>query len=465
MNRIRIEPKALALLLGIVLVAFASSLFAQEEASPGEAAPDESPEDPDDLDQRVRILERKLEIREEGDAEKSKSAASVSAGKDGFSWKSADGAYQLKIRGYLHADGRFFSEDEQVPATTTFLMRRVRAVVEATVAKSFDIRIMPDWGGGVASIQDAYVDYRMISALRLRAGKMKAPFGLERLQSATEIVFVERAHPTSLSPNRDIGLQALADLKGGAFTAAAGIFNGVVDGGSSDGDINDGKEAVGRIFVTPFKSSMSRALSGFSLGIAGSTGENKGTASSTGLASLRSPGQLVIFSYRSGPAGTVIAQGKHQRFSPQAQWYFDRFGAHAEYTESTQEIQLGADRIDHLSRAYEVTLQALLTHDQQTARGVNPKRPFDPGAGQWGAVEIDARISMLAIEGDAFPVFADPATSVNEAKSYAGGLQWILNRNVKLVTDYEETHYQGGAAGGGDRETEKIIFSRVQYSF
>jgi phosphate-selective porin OprO/OprP len=465
LKRIRIEPKALALLLGIVLAALAPPVLAQEETNAEPATPEESSEDPDDLDQRVRILERKLEIRDEGDVEKSKTSAAVTAGKDGFSWKSADGAYQLKIRGYLHADGRFFARDEEVPATSTFLMRRVRAIIEATVAKSFDIRIMPDWGGGVASIQDAYVDYRMIPGLRLRVGKMKAPFGLERLQSATEIVFVERAHPTNLAPNRDIGLQASTDLMGGAFTAAAGIFNGVVDGGSADSDINDGKEAVGRIFLTPFKSSMSRLLSGFSLGIAGSTGDNKGTASSTGLASLRSPGQLVIFSYRSGTGGTVIAQGKHQRFSPQASWYFDRFGAHAEYTESTQEIQLAADRIDHLSRAWEVTLQALLTNDQQTARGVSPKRPFDPGAGQWGAVEIDARVSMLNIEGDAFPVFADPAVSVNEAKSYAGGVQWTLNRYVKLVTDYEETHYQGGAAGGGDRETEKIVFSRVQYSF
>ena len=38
------------------------------------------------------------------------------------------------------------------------------------------------------------------------AGKFKVPVGLERLQSANDIRFVERAFPTSLLPNRDLGV-------------------------------------------------------------------------------------------------------------------------------------------------------------------------------------------------------------------------------------------------------------------
>jgi phosphate-selective porin OprO/OprP len=39
-----------------------------------------------------------------------------------------------------------------------------------------------------------------------RAGQYKAPVGLERLQSASAIVFLERAFPTELAPNRDRGV-------------------------------------------------------------------------------------------------------------------------------------------------------------------------------------------------------------------------------------------------------------------
>ena len=424
----------------------------------------------DDIDQRVRILERKLEIQEEAAAEKAKTAPSTTAGKEGFSWKSPDGAYVLKLRGYIHVDGRFFIDDEKVPLTSTLLIRRARPIIEATLAKSFDVRFMPDFGGGTATIQDAYVDWRASNAFRTRMGKFKPPFGLERLMSATEIVFVERAFPTSLAPNRDVGAQVGGDLRDGVASYALGIFNGVPDGGSGDTDINDSKEWVGRVMLTPFKKAMSTFLPGLSLGIAASVGENRGTATATGVGSIKSEGQATIFSYRA-PSGTptdtttTIADGRHLRWSPQGMWYVDRFGAYGEYVESSQEIRLNRFRMDHEIRAWQVTALVLMTADQASPRGVTPKRPFDPSKGQWGAVELDGRYEKLSVVTDAFPVFADPNKSVHSGETWGIGTTWTLSRNVKLVVDYVETKYEGGAAAGGDRETEKVIFARTQYSF
>jgi phosphate-selective porin OprO/OprP len=36
---------------------------------------------------------------------------------------------------------------------------------------------------------------------------------------------------------------------------------------------------------------------------------------------------------------------------------------------------------------------------------------------------------------------------------------------LKLVADYEETSFDGGAAGGKDRDTERVVFTRAQVSF
>ena len=44
----------------------------------------------------------------------------VTAGKDGFSLKSADNSFQLRIRGYIQADGRFFADDKERALTDTF---------------------------------------------------------------------------------------------------------------------------------------------------------------------------------------------------------------------------------------------------------------------------------------------------------------------------------------------------------
>ena len=81
------------------------------------------------LDQKVRILERKGELDKEASTEKAKTAASVSAGAGGFSIRSADTNFVLKLRGGFQTDSRFFPGDE-TPAKDTFLFRRVRPIVD-----------------------------------------------------------------------------------------------------------------------------------------------------------------------------------------------------------------------------------------------------------------------------------------------------------------------------------------------
>ena len=63
------------------------------------------------------------------------------------------------------------------------------------------------------------------------------------------------------------------------------------------------------------------------------------------------------------------------------------------------------------------------------------------------------------------PYPADPTRSVREATAYGVGLNWIWNGNLKYVLDYEETRFQGGAAGNADRADEKSVQSRLHLSF
>ena len=52
-----------------------------------------------------------------------------------------------------------------------------------------------------------------------------------------------------------------------------------------------------------------------------------------------------------------------------------------------------------------------------------------------------------------------------KATAWGVGANWIFNTNVKFVLDYERTSFEGGAAGGGDRETENSVQTRLQLSF
>lgn len=421
------------------------------------------------LDQKVKILERKWEIAEEKSVTTAKDAPVLWADTGGFYLKSADGNFQLKIGGYIQADGRFFIDDKAKPLPDTFLLRRVRPVFEGTVSKFIDFRIIPDFGGGKTELQDAYLDLAYFPKARLRVGKFKSPVGLERLQSGTSIVFVERAYPTSLAPNRDVGLDLHGDLFDGVFSYDAGIFNGVADGGSADSDSDVKKDIAGRIFIHPFKKTEVEALQGLGLGVAASSGERKGTQTATLLPSFKTPGQNTFFSYRSAVAATattpavpaVVADGENSRILPQGYYYWGPFGLLGEYVISSQEVSKGNSGEKLENSAWQVAASYVLTGEKASYKGVKPKRPFENGKEGWGAFEVAARYSILKIDEAAFPDFADPKNSAEEARTWSIGFNWHLNRNTKIVGDYEQTTFKGGASNG-DREDEKVFMTRFQ---
>ena len=123
----------------------------------------------------------------------------VGAGADGFYLRSPDKAFDIRFRGYAHFDGRYFTEEDD-SNTDTFIFRRVRPIVEGTLGNVVDFRIMPDFANSTLVLQDAYLNLKYFPLANLQAGKFKGPFGLERLQSATAMTFVERALPTQLVP-------------------------------------------------------------------------------------------------------------------------------------------------------------------------------------------------------------------------------------------------------------------------
>ena len=100
------------------------------------------------------------------------------SGQQGYSLRSSDGNFQIRFRGYIQSDGRFVGDSDTTSGPSTFVMRRVRPVIEATAFKIFDFKLMPDFGGGTTVLQDAYADAKFATWFRVRAGKYKAPFGL-----------------------------------------------------------------------------------------------------------------------------------------------------------------------------------------------------------------------------------------------------------------------------------------------
>lgn len=437
------------------------------------------------LDQKVKVIERKLEVEKEVSEANWAKLPKFELGRQGLRVETQDGNFKMNLRALIQADGRFFIGDG-ASLTDQFLMRRVRPIFLGTVYKYFDYRIMPDFAGSQTRLFDAYLDIRYLREASLTAGKYKAPMSLERLQSASNLAFTERAYPTQLAPNRDIGVMLHGEFDKPGFPEAqrsynlynfpeffayqVGVFDGAPNNGNIDGDTNDSKEFEGRIFVHPFLHSGIDPLEGFGVGIAGSWGQ----PSNEQLPGYVSIGQNTIFTY------AARADGTRSRIYPQLYWYWGPFGLMGEYAIFNQELANQARTLNENDQAWNVTVSYVLTGEDNTYFGVRPRRAFDPFHGNWGAFQLAARGTGINFDDSLFQnvgtaqrpnyPFANPRASVSAATTWGLGVNWWLNDNVKIMADYVQTAFDGGASGALpnqvlDRETEKAFLTRFQVAF
>jgi phosphate-selective porin OprO and OprP len=410
------------------------------------------------LDARLRALEERAALQSEAASPPAPAPEPGQAGRAaGFAVSAADSPAQLRLRANIQADGRFFAGDRG-PAHDTFLIRRLVLNFEGRVADELTFRLMPDFAGHGTTLLEAYAAYQRSPALNLLAGKTKSPFDLERLVSQTDLLFIERSYPTSLSPNRDIGLQVFGAFAGDGLTYQLAWLNGARDNDSTVVDFESAKDVVARVFAHPFRHARGSALQGLGLGVAVSAGGRRGSTP----APYRTTAQQTFFSWRPG----VVNDGRHTRVEPQAYLYAGPFGLIGSWVRSKQALAPDAGAPPHEigNTAWYAAAHWVLTGEDAGYRAVSPAAAFNWQKGTWGALELAARYGELAIDRGAFPRFANPAVSARRARSTTVGLNWHLTRNVKATVNLEHTDLAGPPDGGG-QETEKALLSRVQLRY
>jgi phosphate-selective porin OprO/OprP len=463
--------RRIAVLTSFLLAAPAVAQTEQPAAPPAPEPPASNQEDLqrriDEIDQRSRIADRKLELLDEQTAASKITTPVVAAGDRGFSITSADKAYQVRIRSLVQADSRWYFADDALSLKDTFTIRKARVILDASLGGIADFRLMPDFATPAAPIQDAYGDFRPWPWLRLRVGKFKSPISLERLQNDPVVKFAERGFTSSVAPNRDIGAVLNGEVAGGVFSYAAGVMNGVTDGASADTDVNRAKDFVARVFLQPFKGDPHSRASGLGVGVAASTGIQKGNTTTPGLPSYATAGLQTFFSYLTDardPTNTVFALRRRNRLAPQLYYYVGPFGFLAEYVASQHTISRKGELKKLTNHAWLAEASVVLTGDANGFDGVTVNEPFNPGKKTWGAPELSIRYNELRIDDDTFPSYANPTTSASLARGFGANLFWNWSRNLAWLVSFERTEFEGGAADG-DRPTEFALFTRAQVYF
>lgn len=434
------------------LLGLTSALVAQEP----------SPSTNSELEQRVRVLEATLQqmqttSTDAAPADKQPTAnpaeaKPVFAGWDkGFFIRSADDAYHLRITGQIQSDYREFVNSNDTLNPDTFLVRRARLGIEATVFEHFEFRLLPDFGQGQARIQDSYLNVRYVDWLQIEVGKFKQPFSYEQLIQDRFVPTLERSLIDQLVPGRDVGLMIHGEkLLDDRLDYAVAVSNGELN---VDTDTNDEKDLNGRLVYRPFRGVEGWSfLDGLQLGISGGVGIEQEPVTPS---PLRTPATVPWFQFNS----TVLANGVRTRWSPELVYFNRSLGLAMQYFRQEQELSPGAG-----PAVVRVPIEGLyflgtylITGEERTtySEAVVPRRNFDPRhpLSCPGAWELVARVSRLEVNSRVFapgPLrLADPLASSPAATEMSLGFNWYLNAWVRLQFNWEHAWFDSNVRLGG----------------
>ena len=391
-----------------------------------------------------------------------------------FYLRSPDKRFSLRFTGQVQADYRDYLNPNDTTDIDTFLVRRARIGLEATLFENYDFRFLTDFGQGQTRLVDGYMNVHYWETAQITVGKFKQPFSYEQLAQDRFTPFVERSLIDQLVPARDVGIMLHGqNLFDGMLDYGMSVSNGVQNG---DTDTNGAKDGTARVAIRPFawweESILRRLQFGFAI-------DSGNQFEPINPQILRTPANVPFFKFNN----SVIADGRRTRLSPEVVYFYGGLGISAQYFHMDQRMRPSATgaasklSIDVPFQGYYVQATYLLTGEERTSysQAITPLRPFDPRRGRagLGAWELVGRVSRLQLGGEVFAPgnarLADPAAVSNEATEMTLGFNWYMNKWVRVQFNYEHAWFgrfvRLGPGPQGLFRDHDTIQARLQFIF
>jgi phosphate-selective porin OprO and OprP len=394
----------------------------------------------------------------------------------GFFIESPDKAFSLRFTGQIQLDYRDFVRTKDRTDIDTFLLRRARFGLEATLAKYYEFRFLPDFGQGTTIVQDAYMNVHYWDEMQFEFGRFKQPISYEQLIQDRYVPTLERSLIDQLVPARDLGAMIHGEnVFQNRLDYAVSISNGEINGNSTD--LNNHKDVDGRIAIRPLNDpDLPEWLRYFQVGVSGGVGVEQ---EAINPATLKEPDTVPFLSFNS----TVRADGVRTRLCPELAYFYGPFGFLAQYYSEQQDMEPNSTgaaskiTIDVPFNGYVFLATLFLTGETRTtwSEQVKPLRPFNPHCPITcpGAWELVGRVSRLTVD-DVFEKgnyqLVNPAKNSNEAMEATVGFNWYLNSWVRMQFNYEHDMFGqpvllGSSTPANQLQSQDSLFTRFQVIF
>jgi len=426
------------------------------------------------LEEQVKRQQEEIEALKKGQEKERKNDVGITLA-DGLRAKSADGQHEVHVGGRFQEHYRqvFDRPDASRTNPDTFFIRAARVQVDGTFFKDFGFMVQGDFPssttGPTPTVQAAYLEWKRLTEIRVTAGQFKAPASQDRLVSRLFGDFVEDSPLTRFVPGYDIGLMVHGRLFDGIFGYQAAVVNGrshLDNQGRSRHDDNDEKEAVVRLTLSPWAPDKESPIRQFRFGVYGSITDTDDVAiSGAGVTTFDISTPELGVTFLDPNAGFL--DGRRSRIGLELSLAWGPLAFRAEYLLRSDEMVNGALEEDVDSTAWYVAVTWIVTGETKLVESrITPAKPFDL-AGGWGAVELVLRFSHAEVDDSIEDIGVSLAVQSNEVSIITFGVNWWLQRNVRVSANVVREDYHDEITFGGGRTEDTLlgILFRFQIDF
>ena len=305
------------------------------------------------------------------------------------------------------------------------------------------------------NVLNAYTNFNYDPRFQVRFGRFKTPFTYEYYRlHVWQLIDPERSlFSVNFQGGRQLGAMGHGSLLDSRMEYAVGIFDGPR---RSFHDYNDAKDVMAFLNLTPFEKQPDSFLRGLNVGGSVDYGRQdnpltpavlrtSANASEQGLSTSSAINNAVVpfLAFNQG----VREQGIRELWELHLAYYYrglSLLGAWNSGFESyARNMNARPERVPvngwFVQAAYLFTGETIIDRVL-----IDPLRPFDLRKGKFGlgAWELTARYSELDLGNQVFTAgLADPNLWTNRVGMVDAGVNWYLNRWVKVYFDWEHAMF------------------------
>ncbi len=373
--------------------------------------------------------------------------------KKGPVFTTSDGSFSVRLIGRIMTDWGYINADDDVEDKlgddfgSGAEIRRARMGLSGKLYSDIKFKSEFEFTGGSVSLKDLYFQLNKLPYIgSLQIGHFKEPFSLEMLTSSNSMTFMERALPSALTPERNIGFMTANKAFNGRLNWSAGFFKESDNSGWGFDDSNN-YHITARITGTPWNDETGEHL--LHLGISYS---HKFMDNGTGVRFIARPeshlAKTRFLDTQNIPADSVDLVGSELAF------IYGPFSLQGEYihswVDSTQDGSLDFNGFYVYASYFLTGEHRIYDPSRGIFKGISPEHNFNPANGEWGALEIAFRYSYLDLD--------DSVIHGGKLSNFTAGLNWYLNPNMRFMLNYVYADLD-------DAGDTNILQSRFQLNF